>query len=180
MNGEFNRFIEGERLYLREVRLSDVNENYYRWMNDPQVTTFLEIRFNPHSIDDIKRYVERLDGRSDEIFLAICLKEKDRHIGNIKLGPINWLHRFGDVSLVIGEKDCWNHGYATESIRILCDFARTALGLHKANAGVYKLNAASINVFVKAGFKIEGEKEQHYFLNGKYVDIVTMGRVLGL
>ena len=43
------RHLSGQRLYLRAVRLSDVDEAYHRWMNDPEVTRFLESRFRPHT-----------------------------------------------------------------------------------------------------------------------------------
>jgi RimJ/RimL family protein N-acetyltransferase len=38
---DFRFFLEGKRIYLREVRESDVNEQYYRWINDPDMTQFL-------------------------------------------------------------------------------------------------------------------------------------------
>src|SRR3954447_25913603 len=98
-------FLTGPRLCLREVRRSDVNENYYHWLNDPEVTRYLETRYVPRSLENIRAFVEHLDGNRDEVFLAICLKDGDRHIGNIKLGPINWVHRYSDISLLIGEKD---------------------------------------------------------------------------
>ena len=65
-----NKFLEGSRIYLREVRLSDVNDNYYNWMNDPEVTQYLETRFIPQSMENIKSFVTSMDGRSDQIFLA--------------------------------------------------------------------------------------------------------------
>ena len=82
-DNSIQHFLEGDRLYLREVRLSDVNENYYGWMNDSQVTQYLESRFYPHSLESLNRYVaDKLHDR-DNVFLAIVLREKDRHIGNI-------------------------------------------------------------------------------------------------
>ena len=53
-------------------------------------------------------------------FLPFAIKTTDKHIGNIKLGPINWIHRYGDISLLIGDKDYWGKGIATEAIRA-CD-----------------------------------------------------------
>src|SRR5262249_1908718 len=92
-------FLAGPRLYLGEVRHSDVNETYYRWMNDPEVTRYLESRFYPHSLEGLRAYVTSKLGDRDNIFLAIVLKDGDRHIGNIKLGPIHWMHRYADIGL---------------------------------------------------------------------------------
>ena len=178
MNGPSNhhgRFLEGDRIYLREVRVSDVNERYQTWLNDPAVTAFLEIRYTPRSFENIRKFVEAMDGKTDEIFLAICLKKEERHIGNIKLGPINPIHRFADVSLLIGERDCWRAGYATEAIRILTTFAFNALNLNKLRAGCYSGNRGSEKAFLKAGFRREGLLKNQWIVGGAFQDEVLMG-----
>lgn len=171
----FRHFIEGERIYLREVRLSDVNENYYRWLNDPEVNQYLETRYTPQSIENIRRYVEGMDGKADEIFLAICLKDNDEHIGNIKLGRINWIHRFADISLLIGEKSYWGKGIATEAIVVLSRFAFSDLNLHKVRAGCYSKNVGSAKAFVKAGFSKEGVLRKQWLSGGEFQDEILLG-----
>ena len=174
-NDVYKHFIEGERIYLREVRISDVNENYYRWMNDPDVNQYLETRYIPQSFENIKRYVENLDGQTNEIFLAICLKENNQHIGNIKLGPINWIHRFADISLVIGEKNYWGKGIATEAIRLVSDFAFKTINLRKLKAGCYALNIGSAKAFEKASFKKEGLIKGQWIVDNEPVDEILLG-----
>jgi [ribosomal protein S5]-alanine N-acetyltransferase len=169
--------MQSERITLREVRTSDVNDDYYRWMNDREVTQFLESRFFPNSIEGLRKYVESKAFDRDNIFLAIVTKEDDRHIGNIKLGPINWIHRTGDIGILIGEKDCWGKGYAAEAIGLIAEYAFRILNLKKVTASAYDINKGSIKAFVKAGFEIEGERKQQFFCNGKYVNMVLMGLV---
>ena len=171
----FYLFLVGERIYLREVRPSDVNENYYRWMNDPEVIQYLESRFHSNSRESLKAYVQIYDGDTDTIFLAIILKEKEQHIGNIKLGPINWYHRFGDIGIIIGDKEYWGKGYAAEAISLLSEHAFKNLNLHKLTAGCYKPNEGSLRAFEKAGFETEGVRKKHCFFNGKYVDAILLG-----
>ena len=168
-------FIEGDRIYLREVRLTDANETYHRWINDAQVTRYLESRFYPHSIESLRDYVEQVGADRDNLFLAIVLKEPDRHIGNIKLGPINWLHRFADVGLLIGEKDCWGKGYATEAIKLVSKFAFEQLNLHRLNAGCYADNVGSAKAFLRAGWMQEGVRPRRFYCEGRYVDEILLG-----
>lgn len=172
---DFQPFIKGKRIYLREVRISDVNENYYRWLNDPEITRYLEIRYMPRSLENIRRFVEGMDGKPDELFLAICLVENDRHIGNIKLGPINWIHRFADISLLIGERSCWGKGLATEAIGILAGFAFNVLNLNKLRAGCYSANIASAKAFIKTGFTKEGVLKNQWILGDEYQDEILLG-----
>lgn len=175
MSENHSHFIEGEKIYLREVRISDVNENYYDWLNDPEVNKYLETRYIPRSLQNIKEFVEKMDGNPDEIFLAICLKEDGRHIGNIKLGTINWIHRFADVSLLIGEKTYWGKGIGTEAIDILAGFAFNVLNLNKLRSGCYADNVGSARAFIKAGFIKEGTLKKQWMVNGIYQDELIFG-----
>jgi ribosomal-protein-alanine N-acetyltransferase len=172
---KFFPFLAGNRIYLREVRLTDVNENYYRWMNDQEVTRFLESRFYPNSIEKLAEYVTEKLGDRNNVFLAIVRKDGNRHIGNIKLGPMEWIHRVGDVGLIIGEKDCWGQGFATEAIKLVVEYAFGQLNLRKVSAGCYAGNQGSVKAFQKAGFVIEGVRRQHYYCNGKYNDAILLG-----
>jgi len=181
MNGqnEPSHFIQGERLYLREVRLSDVNESYYRWMNDPDVTRYLESRFFPNDMESLRDYVRDRSKDRDSIFLAIVLKEGERHIGNVKLGPIDWIHRLADVGVLVGEKDCWGKGYASEAIGLVVKLAFSRLNLHKLTAGYYAVNQGSAKAFGKNGFVVEGIRKKHRFCEGIYTDTVILGLVDG-
>jgi len=169
-------FLNGKRIYLREVRPTDVNETYYRWMNNSSITDFLESRFIPQSIEKIREYVTSKLGDTENIFLAIVMKEGDRHIGNIKIGPIHWIHRTGDIGIIIGEEDCWGQGYASEAISLLTDYAFKTLNLHKVTAGAYGNNLGSVKAFEKSGFVVEGIKKNHFYFKGAYVDNILMAK----
>jgi RimJ/RimL family protein N-acetyltransferase len=179
MTEELHRhFLGGYGLLLREVRPEDAGKRYYNWMNDEDITGYTESRFYPYSLDQIKQYVQKMDGSRDAVFLAIIEKESGKHIGNIKIGNINWIHRVADVGIIIGEKQCWGKGYATGAIRLVCDYALNKLNLHKLWAGCYENNIGSIKAFTKAGFVREGVLREHYYYRGKYINGIILGRIL--
>lgn len=171
----YHSFLEGQNIYLREVRLSDVNESYYNWLNDSEISQFLETRFIPRSLENISNFVKSLDGNTNEVFLAICLKKDNKHIGNIKLGPINWLHRHADISLLIGDKTMWGQGVATEAIYLVTQYGFNILNLNKIKAGCYAENKGSAQAFIKNGYREEGLLKEHFFSNGRYTDAVVLG-----
>lgn len=173
----YSHFIEGKKIYLREVRLEDVNDDYYRWMNDKEITDYTESRFRPHSMEQLKDYVTRIHDQSNSVFMAIVDKNTNKHIGNIKVGNINWIHRIGDVGIIIGEKNFWGRGYGSEAIELLAEYAFNKLNLHKLWAGCYVVNKGSIVAFKKVGFIEEGVLKKQYFYNGKYVDGIVLGLV---
>lgn len=171
----YSPFIEGPNVYLREVRESDVNERYYGWMNDPHVTQHLETRFYPNSISNIADFVKSKDGDGNNVFLAIVKKSSDEHIGNVKLGPINWIHRNAEIGILLGEKKDWGKGFASETLNLVCAYAFKKLNLRKLTAGCYGNNIGSQKAFMKAGFVVEGVRKNHFFCDGSYVDYVLLG-----
>jgi len=173
----YNKFLTGEKIYLREVREEDVNDEYYSWINDSEINQFLETKFFPRSKKDILHHVNKLDGNPNEIFFAICDIKNDKHIGNIKLGPINWYHRKGDISLLIGDKNYWGKGVATESIKLVVKFGFEVLNLHKLNAGYYSKNIGSAKAFEKCGFVVEGHFKSEVYCNGEYQDSYRVGLI---
>lgn len=177
INDLFNdkNFLENEHIYLRNVRLDDVNDSYYQWLNDPQVNQFLETRFVVQSKEKIAEFVASKDGNTNEVLLAICDKKHDLHIGNIKLGPINWHHRRADISLLIGNKGYWGKGIATQAIQLISQFAFQTLNLNKLMAGAYKNNIGSIKAFQKCGFNKEGEIEDYVLINNQGIAAVQLG-----
>jgi RimJ/RimL family protein N-acetyltransferase len=99
------------------------------------------------------------------------------HVGNIKLGNINWTHSYGDIGLIIGQKDYFGLGIATESISLVTEFAFRHLGLHKVWCGIYKPNIGSIKAFQKAGFEIYAEEPCKCLFEGKYVNCIYLHKI---
>ena len=174
-----NLTVEGERIFLREIRLSDANRNYCCWMNDPEINQYLESRFEKWSIKKLKSYVSAIKKNPSYVFLAIIAKNRNKHIGNIKIGPVDRVHKFADVGIIIGEKSFWGKGIATEAIRLIVRYAFNKLKLHKLTAGAYANNIGSVKAFQKAGFLIEGIRKKQYLYNGNYIDGVLLGIVRG-
>ena len=169
------RFLETERIYLRELRKEDASGNYYHWLNAPEINQYLETRFIPRSVANLEQYIVSMDGNTNEILFGICLKETDEHIGNIKIGPINQVHRYADIGLLIGEKSQWGKGFASEAIGLMCHFGFDVLNLHKLKAGCYEDNIGSAKAFFKNGFEEEGRMKKQWFINNRYQDSLILG-----
>lgn len=171
------RYVSGERIYLRALVPADAHGPYAAWMNDPEVLQFLESRFAPHSPERLEEWVRRHQGDGAFRLFAICLHDDDRHVGNLKLGPIDWVHRFAEVAYIIGDRECWGRGYATEAVRAAVDYAFGELNLRRVFAACYANNEGSRKVLERAGLVHEGTRRQHYFYRGTYVDELVFGRL---
>lgn len=170
---------QGRRLALRPLVLSDVGDEYLAWMNDREVTQYLESRFQPTTMDSLRAFVAGIVGDSSHVMMAIVEREQRRHIGNIKIGPIDRHHDVAEVGLLIGNKGCWGRGYATEAIVLATQYAFGDLQLRRLTAGAYASNIASIRAFERAGFRREGCGRQHYRSGGQFVDRVFLGVIRG-
>lgn len=169
--------IDGDRVYLRDVRPEDVTERYLAWMNDRDVTRFLETRFATHTLDSLRTFVEARRRDPATLFLAMIRRDTGEHIGNIKLGPVDPHHEVADIGLMVGERSAWGQGFATDAIRALTRYAFETLGLRRLTAGAYAPNVGSIRAFEKAGYRTEGVRRRHYLCDGTYVDGILLGRL---
>jgi RimJ/RimL family protein N-acetyltransferase len=174
-NDETSPFLKGNKIYLRGVVPDDADSDYIKWMNDSNITQFLETGYFPSSASDLEDYISDIADNDDVLFLAIIDIQSEKHIGNIKLGPINWIHRRGDIGILVGEEDFWGQGIATEAIRLITSHAFNNLNLHKLTAGCYEENKGSKKAFEKVGFKEEGRREKHAHYDGSYTDSVYLG-----
>lgn len=146
-------------------------------MNDPEINAFLESRFVEHGLDDLSRFVEAMAEDRLNLFLGIFLRDGDRHIGNIKLGPVNTHHARAEIGLLIGDRDCWGKGYASEAIAILTDFAFQTIGLRRVGAGAYAENEGSARAFEKAGYRREAVFRDHWWHDGRFQDGVYLAKI---
>ena len=166
--------LEGDAIFLRPIGIDDVKANYVRWLNDAEVTRFLETR-RPQTVETIREFVERVNASDDQFLFGIILKQDGRHIGNIKIGPVKARHRLADVTLLIGERDCWGQGIATDAIRTMARFGFEKLQLSKLTASMYERNVGSIRAYLRAGFVQEGVRRKHYIIDGKPTDVIELG-----
>ncbi len=163
-----------EKVFLREVRESDaiIDSNYYEWMNDPEVTKYLESRYTPWSQDRLQEYVRRMNADPNTAFLAIT-NINELHMGNVKLVINSQRHRFAEISIVIGKLFQGRH-VGTTALTLVKDYAFTTLGLHKVWAGILSPHTASIATFKKAGFQEEARLDSQYLVDNEWVSDVIM------
>lgn len=151
---------------LRILKVDDVNKDYLRWMNDFKLHEFTEQKYKKKTINTLKKFVKSKMKTNLEFLYGIFYKNK--HIGNIKLGPIHPIHKYAEISYFIGEKKFHNKGIATETISKIINIAKKKK-LKKLIAGCHEINKSSIKVLEKNNFKIEGSfKNMLLYKNKRY------------
>jgi len=161
-------------IYLQSISLSDANQSYVDWLNDPVINQYLETRFHKQDMGAIKSFIQSMIDNPKEHLFTIRRTHDNHHVGNIKVGGINSTHQIGEVSLFIGDKGVWGQGFATKAIQLISRFSFEELHLRKLVAGAYSPNVGSTKAFLKAGYIQDGILKQHYQLNDKPCDLVQV------
>ncbi|HPQ07917.1 MAG TPA: GNAT family protein [Bacteroidia bacterium] len=162
------------RVYLRELTFDDVNEEYLSWFKDNEVTSFLEVDGKSLTKKIVEEYIDEGRKTGTYYMYAICYKDNDKHIGNLKIGPINKKHLVSDLVCVIGDKKYWGKGLATEAISLGNKLAFEKYGIRKLHGQIYADNIGSIKAYCKAGWIIEGVIKGRYLVNGKPMDQILV------
>ena len=167
--------ISGKNLVLKPIDESYAKEYYLNWLLDKEVNQYLETRLEEQNIDKIKEFIKSIRESSHSYLFAIIYQNK--HIGNIKIGPIDPVYKKADVSYFIGDKTCWGKGLATEAVYLILKFGFEVLNLKRIEAGAFEQNVASQKVLLKNKFKKEGTLRKSAFLNkgDSYCDIYKYG-----
>jgi RimJ/RimL family protein N-acetyltransferase len=168
-------FISGSQVYLRPLERSDLNERYLGWMNDPEVTKYLESGTFPSTILDLEAFYAGVTGSKQQVIFAIVDTISDQHIGNIKLGPIHWIHRSATLGILIGDKTCWGRGIGSEATRLAVEYGFERLNLRRIDLGVFADHESAVRCYEQVGFKAEGRMREALFREGEYRDRIWMG-----
>lgn len=170
--------IYSQHIVLRTLQLSDATPAYLDWLSNPAINAYLEVRFSPPlTVSDLIVFIADANSSLHTLMLGIFLRESGHHIGNIKLGPIDWNHKVGDMGFLIGDSEQWGKGYASKAIALLTDYAFKELGLAKVTAGCYAENEGSRRALLKANFVEEGRRISQWLVTDSRQDGILMGRV---
>jgi RimJ/RimL family protein N-acetyltransferase len=168
--------IDGEKIILRNIEITDCNEKYISWLNDKEVNQYLESRLTVQTIETIQKFVLNIINSEDTYMFAIINKKTNKHIGNIKIGPIHPIYKNTFIGYLIGEKECWGKGMGTEAVYLTIKFCFDILGLHKVSAGIVASNIASSKILEKMGFQREACLRDAVLLdNEQYTDVYYFG-----
>ena len=165
--------LEGDRIYLRYIKLTDVNNNYLSWLNDEEVMK--GIATSEYNLQNLQSYVRNKINLKHTHFFAIVLKSNNIHIGNIKLDFHDSKANLSEMGVLIGNKDYWGKGIAKDACSLVLDYGFKKLNLRKIFLAVFENNIRAIKLYKSLGFKTEGKLIKHVCLQGVLYDKYFMG-----
>jgi RimJ/RimL family protein N-acetyltransferase len=151
---------------LRKKRLTDAPDDYV-WLTDPelveldaaQLLTITFHRYLPIYLDEF-----RYPSRKRRAFAVETVEGK--HVGNCSYYDINEKKGEAQLGIMIGNRDYWDKGYGTETVKALLSHIFQETNLNRVYLKTLVSNIRAQKCFQKCGFKACGylNKDSHHFV----------------
>ena len=157
--------IETPRLRLRRVFRAD-GEDLSEATGDPKVTKYEP--WGPYTKEETAQMLENILSQLES---GLCTewaaerKEDAKVLGLVHLNQVDFFHRSAEIGYWFSRKS-WGHGYATEAVRALTEYAIRTLRLDEIIAICHPDNAASLRVLEKVGMTHQKTLPQYISLRG--------------
>lgn len=174
---------EQRRVTLKPVTREDV-ARIKRWLEDEEVAESwfgrysygdpAHLGYHPSEMEHASESEwERVFNNPEHRIYSIY-NESGEHIGEVHIAIEESLGD-GQVSILIGRKDLWHHGYGTAGMRAALDLAFTELGLYRVWVDIPEYNKAARAMCEHLGFMHEGTLRKSRPHEGARFDSVIMG-----
>jgi RimJ/RimL family protein N-acetyltransferase len=168
--------MEGALVRLRGLEKSDLDA-IMKWVNDEEVKQFLGAGPLTYPVSRMQEenFIEFANRPADDRKTFAIETLAGEYLGGIDFHTINWIDRFAEIGIVIGDKRFWGKGYGTDAMRVMLRLAFDKMGLHRVWLRVFAFNERAIASYEKCGFRREGVLREQRFWGGKYHDVLVMG-----
>ena len=163
----------GKQIYLRHPTEEDAQGSWHKWFSDEEITKFMGDRFWPNSKEAQLIFYKSLFKNKDKLVLSIVNKSNDEHIGVVSLSGINWVHRYADIAMLVGEKKYRKGTVAAEALALILNVAFVRLNLLnvKTSYAISNKTSEALNRLFK--FKKVGCYENLLMIDG-YLDSLVV------
>ena len=152
--------IKGEKVVLREKRLSDAT-NDYSWRTDEELAKLdankpLKVTFSEY----LRYYQNELQYKTkwSQYFAIETLNKK--HIGNCMYYDIDSKLAQAELGILIGNRDYWGSGYGEDAVVTLLKYIYSHTNLTRIYLHTLDWNKRAIRCFEKSGLKCVAHVER--------------------
>ncbi len=170
--------LESERIALRALEKGDALK-LMLWENNPQFWHVSETEA-PFSLQAIEDFINQNGNfrQTGQIRLMIMNNSSSEAIGCVDLFDGHNRHRRAGVGILIAEDQHRGQGFASESLKLLTDYARDLLDLHQLYAHIADDNLHSIRLFENSGFEYSGTLKQWRRYRSTWQDVLIYQKIL--
>lgn len=163
--------LETERLVLREVKTTDVDDMLV-YLSQPDVVRHmgLEPFQSEEDVLDEIRWYQSIHEDGTGMRWVLTLKQSGKVIGSCGFLNRNPDHKRAEIGFEMS-KDYWGKGLASEALKTVVAFGYQYLHLERIEALIEPENIASQKVVERQGFMREGLLRHYEYTCGKFDDL---------
>ncbi len=165
--------LENDSILLREIRKDDL-ALLNKLINDPVINKTTVGDSKHVSMEEQLRWFENLKKSSDIRF--IIANKNDEPLGTCIINQIDEKNHSCSIGIKL-DQTAQGKGLGTQTIRLILPYIFDVLKMHRIFVEILESNIASIKLFEKCGFKIEGKHIDAVYKNGEYVNLLTLGLI---
>lgn len=157
---------------LRALALHDVS-GMLEWMHDESIASIFQFDFMSVTEEQALSFIKSSWEITESFHFAIVDKH-DEYMGTISLKNIDTQNR--NAEYAISTRKCSHgSGLASRATVDILNYAFDELRLNKVYLNVSSENKRANAFYRKFGFMHEGTSKQHFFIDGKYVNVDWYG-----
>lgn len=158
--------LEGERVVVRPFRESDAEEHFEAVVESREhIQPWLPWARGYDTLDDSRTFIARSEAAwrlRDDLILGIFDRATGRFLGGTGLHPRDWDIPFFEIGYWL-RVSAEGHGYMTEAVRLLTDYAFESLGANRVMIRCDERNTRSAAVAERAGYLREARLRNDSF-----------------
>ncbi|MBK8027449.1 MAG: GNAT family N-acetyltransferase [Chloroflexi bacterium] len=113
--------------------------------------------------------------KPDDTYFHLRTISDDRCIGFVVLFNLKWRNQTAELAIGIGDRDYRGHGYGSDALRLILNYAFSELALRRVSLTVMDYNTAAIKAYERVGFQREGAHRQAVVREGRAYDLLLYG-----
>lgn len=171
-------YLTYRNILLRPLEPEDI-DLLYQWENNMEIWEVSNTK-TPFSHHILAQYLEASAKDIYELkqLRLIIQNEQNTPVGAVDLFDFEPYHLRAGVGILIHNPNNRKHGYATNALHALSNYALHILGLKQLYANIASDNTGSILLFEKMGFKQAGIKKDWLKITGGWKDEILFQKML--
>jgi RimJ/RimL family protein N-acetyltransferase len=140
---------------------------------------FFEFKLNTRGEQE-NWYDNYLKNSKEELFMIVPVDEESPNrcpIGMLGFQNIDTRNRRAEFGRFFIEEKYRKDTFGTEALGVLLEYGVNHLNLRRVYCYALADNSIAVNLYLSQFFQVEGTLRDHIYKNGRYMDVVIMGKV---
>ncbi len=160
---------------LRKANSSDIDQ-LFSLKNNARIASLLGGFNTFYSIEDISKWIDFHNSKSDEVLFLIEDVERQHIIGHVGLYNIDYRIGKCEYAIMIADEEYQGKGIGQLCTKTMISFARDQLNVQKITLSLLSTNEKALALYTKNGFVQEGLLKREQYKDGKYQDVILMAK----